>query len=46
MLEFLSIGMALMGLTFGPMSRYTGSGIAYHAASIIGAALTPFVATC
>jgi metabolite-proton symporter len=56
MLAFLSIGMALMGLTFGPMSallpelfptntRYTGSGIAYNAASIIGAALTPFVAT-
>ncbi len=48
--------MSLMGLTFGPMSallpelfptntRYTGSGIAYNAASILGAALTPFVAT-
>ena len=56
MLVFLSLGMSLMGLTFGPMSallpelfptntRYTGSGIAYNAASIIGAALTPFVAT-
>ncbi len=56
MLVFLSLGMSLMGLTFGPMSallpelfptntRYTGSGISYNMASIIGAALTPFVAT-
>ncbi|MFN3869273.1 MAG: MFS transporter, partial [Hyphomicrobiaceae bacterium] len=56
MLAFLSVGMVLMGLTFGPMSallpemfptntRYTGSGIAYNMASIIGAALTPFAAT-
>lgn len=55
MLLFLSIGMGLMGLTFGPMSallpelfptntRYTGSGVAYNAASILGAALTPFAA--
>jgi len=55
MLVFLSIGMALMGLTFGPMSailpelfptnvRYTGSGISYNLSSIFGAALTPFVA--
>lgn len=56
MLAFLCIGMALMGLTFGPMAallpelfptntRYTGSGVAYNLASILGAALTPFVAT-
>jgi MFS family permease len=56
MLVFLSLGMSLTGLTFGPMSallpelfptntRYTGSGIAYNMASILGAALTPFVAT-
>jgi len=55
MLAFLSLGMALMGLTFGPMSallpelfptntRYTGSGMAYNLASILGAALTPFAA--
>lgn len=55
MLLFLSIGMSLMGLTFGPMSallpelfptniRYTGSGVSYNMASILGAALTPFVA--
>ncbi|WP_150462275.1 MFS transporter [Nesterenkonia ebinurensis] len=53
---FLCVGMALMGLTFGPMSaylpelfptntRYTGSGVAYNFSSILGAALTPFVAT-
>ncbi len=56
MLAFLSAGMMLMGLTFGPMSallpelfptnaRYTGSGVAYNLSSIIGAALTPFAAT-
>jgi len=55
MLVFLSLGMTLMGLTFGPMAaflpelfptntRYTGSGIAYNVASILGAALTPFMA--
>jgi MFS family permease len=55
LLAFLCVGMALMGLTFGPMSailpelyptnvRYTGSGIAYNVSSILGAALTPFAA--
>lgn len=55
MLLFLCVGMALMGLSFGPMSavlpelfptnvRYTGSGIAYNVSSILGAALTPFAA--
>ena len=53
---FLIVGMTLMGLTFGPMSavlpelfptnvRYTGSGIAYNVASILGAAVAPFIAT-
>ena len=52
---FIFIGMCLMGLSFGSMSaylpelyptnvRYTASGIAYNVASILGAALTPFVA--
>lgn len=56
MVLFMIVGMTLMGLTFGPMSailpelfptetRYTGSGIAYNVSSIIGAALTPFIAT-
>lgn len=55
-LAFLTIGMFLMGLIFGPMSavlpelfptnvRYTGSGISYNAASILGAAIAPFIAT-
>ncbi|GAB3228025.1 MFS transporter [Mycolicibacterium hippocampi] len=56
MLVFLIIGMTLMGFTFGPMSavlpelfptnvRYTGSGISYNVASILGAAVAPFIAT-
>ncbi|CAJ1500100.1 MFS transporter [[Mycobacterium] kokjensenii] len=56
MLAFLIIGMTLMGLVFGPMSavlpelfptnvRYTGSGVAYNAASILGAAVAPFITT-
>jgi MFS family permease len=54
-LVLLIIGMTLMGLTFGPMSavlpelfptnvRYTGSGISYNVASILGAAVAPFIA--
>jgi len=53
---FLVVGMTLMGLTFGPMSavlpelfptnvRYTGSGIACNAASVLGAAVAPLFAT-
>ena len=53
---FLIVGLSLMGLTYGPMSavlpelfatnvRYTGSGVAYNMASIIGAAVAPFIAT-
>ncbi|GEE00337.1 MFS transporter [Gordonia spumicola] len=56
MLAVLIVGLTLMGFTFGPMSavlpelfatnvRYTGSGIAYNFASIIGAAIAPFIAT-
>jgi len=52
---FLIVGLALMGLTFGPMGallpelfptnvRYTGSGVAYNVASILGASLAPIVA--
>ncbi|KQB85628.1 MFS transporter [Corynebacterium oculi] len=55
-LAFLTLGMFLMGLIFGPMSavlpelfptnvRYTGSGISYNVASILGAAIAPFIAT-
>ncbi|WP_237741674.1 MFS transporter [Tsukamurella sp. 1534] len=56
MLVVLIAGLTLMGLTFGPMSavlpelfatnvRYTGSGISYNFASILGAAIAPFIAT-
>ena len=56
MLVFMCVGLGLMGLTFGPMSavlpelfptnvRYTGSGISYNTASILGAAVAPFIAT-
>ncbi len=55
-LAFLITGMTLMGLAFGPMSavlpelfptnvRYTGSGVAYNAASVLGPAVAPFIAT-
>ena len=51
----LIIGFTLMGLTFGPMGallpelfptnvRYTGSAISYNFASILGAAVAPFIA--
>jgi len=51
----LIIGFVLMGLTFGPMGavlpelfptsvRYTGSAISYNVASILGAAVAPFIA--
>ncbi|KXP00043.1 MFS transporter [Tsukamurella pseudospumae] len=56
MLTVLIVGLTLMGLTFGPMSavlpelfstnvRYTGSGVSYNLASILGAAIAPFIAT-
>ncbi|NYI80838.1 MFS transporter [Nocardioides panzhihuensis] len=52
---WLVLGFSLMGLTFGPMGallpelfptsvRYTGSGISYNVASILGAAVAPFIA--
>ncbi len=53
---FMLIGMTLMGLTFGIQSallpelfptnvRYTGSAVSYNVASILGAAVAPFIAT-
>lgn len=55
-LVFITLGMFLMGLIFGPMSavlpelfptnvRYTGSGLSYNISSILGAAIAPFIAT-
>lgn len=54
-MAWLIIGFSLMGMTFGPMGallpelfpanvRYTGSGISYNVASILGAAVAPFIA--
>ncbi|WP_207454630.1 MFS transporter [Herbiconiux sp. SYSU D00978] len=54
-LGLLVIGFTLMGLTFGPMGavlpelfpanvRYTGSAVSYNVASILGAAVAPFIA--
>ena len=54
-MAWLVLGFSLMGMTFGPMGallpelfpanvRYTGSGLAYNVASILGAAVAPFIA--
>lgn len=53
---FLSFGMFLMGLIYGPLGtalaeifpvavRYTGASLAFTLAGILGASLTPFIAT-
>lgn len=53
---FLCVGFALMGCAFGPIGailpelfeanvRYSGSGIAYNLAAIVGAAFVPTIAT-
>src|SRR6185312_17095217 len=53
---FLATGMFLMGLTYGPLGtalaeifppavRYTGSSLAFTLAGILGASLTPYLAT-
>lgn len=53
---FLSLGMFLMGLTYGPIGtalagifpapvRYTGASLAFTLAGILGASLTPYLAT-
>ena len=52
----MAIGLALMGLTYGPLGtvvselfptpvRYTGSSLAFSTAGILGASLAPYVAT-
>jgi len=52
----LSLGLALMGLTYGPLGtviseifptpvRYTGSSLAFSFAGILGASLAPYIAT-
>ena len=53
---FLVLGMFLMGLTYGPLGtalaeifpasvRYTGSSLSFTMAGILGASLTPYLAT-
>jgi metabolite-proton symporter len=53
---FLAVGLFLMGLTYGPIGttlaeifppsvRYTGASLGFNLAGIIGASLTPLIAT-
>lgn len=55
-LLFLAIGLAAMGLTYGPLGsvlaqmfpvpvRYTGTSLAFNMAGIFGASLAPYLAT-
>ena len=55
-LAFLLLGMALTGFAYGPLGavlpelfptnvRYTGSGVSFNIAGILGAAVAPFIAT-
>ena len=52
----LSVGLALMGLTYGPLGtalsglfptavRYTGASLTFNLAGIVGASLAPYIAT-
>ncbi|WGM47558.1 Inner membrane metabolite transport protein YhjE [Brevundimonas sp. NIBR10] len=56
LLIFFSLGFALMGATYGPLSaamarpfrtavRYTGASMAFNLAGIVGASVAPFAAT-
>ncbi|MGN6384307.1 MAG: MFS transporter [Dyella sp.] len=55
-LLFLSLGLGVMGLTYGPLGtvlarlfpvpvRYTGASLAFNMAGIFGASLAPYLAT-
>jgi metabolite-proton symporter len=55
-LAFLCVGLALMGFTYGPLGtalaelfptaiRYTGASLTFNLAGIVGASLTPYIAT-
>jgi metabolite-proton symporter len=55
-LVFLSLGLACMGLTYGPLGtalaelfptavRYTGASVAFNLAGILGGSLAPYIAT-
>ncbi|HEU4620391.1 MAG TPA: MFS transporter, partial [Gammaproteobacteria bacterium] len=54
--SFLSLGLGLMGLTYGPLGaalaelfptavRYTGASVAFNLAGILGGSLAPYIAT-
>lgn len=56
LIAFLSLGMFLMGLSYGPLGtalaeifpvkvRYTGASLSFTLAGILGASLTPYLAT-
>lgn len=56
MMLFLLTGLSLMGLSFGPIGallpelfptevRYTGASFSYNLASILGAAIAPYIST-
>ena len=53
---FTALGLALMGVTYGPLGtflselfptavRYTGSSLTFNLAGIFGASLAPYIAT-
>lgn len=55
-LLFLAIGLAVMGLTYGPLGtalaglfptpvRYTGASLAFNLAGIVGGSLAPYIAS-
>jgi MFS family permease len=55
-LGMLTLGLALMGFTYGPLGtvvselfptpvRYSGSSLAFNFAGILGASLAPYIAT-
>jgi metabolite-proton symporter len=55
-LAFLCLGLALMGLTYGPLGttlaelfatpvRYTGASLTFNLAGIVGASAAPYIAT-
>src|SRR5690606_6769187 len=55
-LVLLSLGLACMGLTYGPLGtalselfptavRYTGASLAFNFAGILGGSLAPYIAT-
>jgi metabolite-proton symporter len=55
-LTYLALGLALMGLTYGPLGtalaalfptsvRYTGASLTFNLAGIVGASIAPYLAT-